>query len=293
MSGFIKVDFQLKFKDKGYRGLLKKLQTFLKYSATVGVHQSDGKKRVARRYTAMSSGKSRISGRSSIMTIAKLAYQNEFGATIRIKPRYRTASSTVSKTYNTLTQKISTKTTSRYSALRNANEQGYLLLDKSGKFVAYFKPNSKIRIPERSFIRKVIKDNDPKVEAVISDILQNTFIKGGYTSHKAIEKVAKIIQYKIKNNIKNSSPKNHPLTVKAKGKNSPLVDEQDRITNAIKYKIYKNAFIQDSKSNIQYRYQTSRVLNKLLASANQYNQIVPQTTTTTNVFNYKTFNPNL
>ena len=113
MSGFIKVDFQLKFKDKGYRGLLKKLQTFLKYSATIGIHQSEGKKRVARRYTAMSSGKSRISGRSSKMTLAKLAYQNEFGATIRIKPRYRIASSSTTKTVNTLTQKISIKTANR------------------------------------------------------------------------------------------------------------------------------------------------------------------------------------
>lgn len=293
MSGFIKIDFELKFKDKGYRGLLKKLQTFLKYSATVGVHQSDGKKRVARRYTSMSSGKSRISGRSSKMTIAKLAYQNEFGATIKIRPRYKNISTTTTKTLNTLKQKITIKTKSRRSVLRSANEQGYLLLDKSGKFVAYFKPNSKIRIPERSFIRKVIKENDPKTEVIISEILNNTFIKGGYTAHQAIEKVAKIIQYKVKNNIKNSSPKNHPLTVKAKGKNSPLVDEQDRISNAIKYKIYKNAFVQGSKSNIQYRYQTSRVLNKLLKSSKQYEKIMPQNSTTSNIFNYKALNPNL
>lgn len=302
--GLLEFNVNVIFPSKGYKSLLKKLETLLRYSATIGIHTKDGKKIVQRSYKKRKSQNNdytnmykqytgHISGRGSKMTIAKLAYQNEFGANITIKPRYITKTQQTSKkTYNTLRQKYTHTTYRTYSALRGVRQQGYLLTDKQGNFVAYFKPNSKIRIPERSFIRKVIYKPNPIIKTMTAQILEKTFIKGGYASHSAIDKIAKLIEFQMKNNVSNDQKRNHPLTVKAKGSSTPLKDEKDRIRNSIKYKIYKDANVEGSKGYIAYRAQKIRQLESLARKADQYTKIKEYTTEKFTSLTYKGVNPN-
>ena len=294
-NNLFKIGFNINFKNKNYRGLLRKLQTFLRYMATVGIHEKEGKQKVIRRYSSGKKNKKgknimHNAGKSHRMTIAKLAYQNEFGAVIEIKPRYKTAherhryivkeiSSHKTPTYRRLYRKVMV-TDKKYSKERKANEQGYYLTDKNGNFVAYFKPRSNITIPKRSFILKTIHKPDPKLMSVINTVLQKTFINNGYTAYEAINKIAKLVQHTVKGNVKNNQLSNHPLTIKAKGKNSPLVDEQDRIYNSIKYKIYKNTTVKGSKGYSKLQKQTVKHIDKLLASAKQFEQMIPKFKTT-------------
>lgn len=303
--GLLEFNVNITFPNKGYKSLLKKLETLLRYSATIGIHTKDGKKIVEHRYKKRKSQKNdytnmykqytgHISGRGSKMTIAKLAYQNEFGANIRIKPRYKTVTKQTSKkTYNTLRQRYTYTTYDTFSKRRGVREQGYLLTDKNGNFVAYFKPNKIIRIPERSFIRKVIYKPNPNVQTMVTKVLEKTFIKGGYTSHTAITKIAKLIEFQMKNNVSNDQKRNHPLTIKAKGSNIPLKDEKDRIRNSIKYKLYKDVNVQGSKGYVAYRAQKVRQLQSLARKADQYSKITPYTTEKFKSFTYKGINPNL
>ena len=41
-NNLFKIGFNINFKNKNYRGLLRKLQTFLRYMATVGIHEKEG-----------------------------------------------------------------------------------------------------------------------------------------------------------------------------------------------------------------------------------------------------------
>ena len=291
MAGLFQLEFHIDNKMSGYKSILNKLKTFMQYMATVGVHSAEGQKKVIRRYTSMSKGTTHNAGKSYRMNIVKLAYQNEFGANITIKPRYITRTRTVGKnTVHTLKTRQTFKTIEKYSALRKAKQQGYLLLNKQGKFVAYFKPNSVIRIPARPFIRKVITDPNANLMNAVNSVLENTFIKGGYRASTAIRKIAKLVQFQIKSNIHNSTPRNHPLTFKAKGFNSPLVDEQDRLSKAIKFKIYKGA-----KGMEAYRIQRNiKFIDKALKTIDQFNDkgIISSETKIGKVFTYKGFNPN-
>lgn len=294
-NNFFRIGFNIQFQNRNYRGLLRKLQTFLRYMATVGIHEKEGKQKVVRRYSTgkvNKNGKPIVhnAGKSHRMTIAKLAYQNEFGAIIEIKPKYKTAherrrkivkelSRYSSPTYRRLYRTVMV-TDKKYSKEKRAREQGYLLTDKSGKFVAYFKPRSSIKIPKRSFILKTIHKPDPKLIAVIGNVLQKTFVNKGYTANEAITKIAKLVQHTMKGNVKNNQLSNHPLTIKAKGKNSPLEDEQDRIYKSIKYKIYKDVKVKGSRGNSKLQKQTVKHIDKLLKSAKQFEQMIPKLSTT-------------
>lgn len=291
MSGFLDISFNINFKDTGYKSLLKKIKAFMQYSATVGIHSTEGSKKVIRRYTTMSKKGKKIghlAGKSYRMNIAKLAYQNEFGASIYIKPKYRIAKRKVGgEVLNTFKQRISKNIYEKYSALKKAKYQGYLLLDKKGNFVAYFKPNSVIKIPKRPFIKKIITEPQPALVSSINNVLEKTFIKKGYTARSAIIKIAKLVQFQIKNNIHNSKF-NHPLTVKAKGRNSPLVDEQDRLSKAIKYKIYRGV-----KGKELYTIQKNiHTIDNALNTINQFNKISSTYETKILSFTYKGSNPN-
>ena len=294
-NNFFRLNLNVEFKSKNYKGLLRKLQTFLRYMATVGIHEKEGKQKVIRRYDSgkkNKEGKNIIhnAGKSHRMTIAKLAYQNEFGAVITIKPRYKTAHERHRKIVRELkrwqtSEYIRLKRRvmvidKKYSVERKAKEQGYLLTDKNGNFVAYFKPNTNIKIPKRSFILKTIHEPDPTMLAVINTILQKTIVKNGFTATEAWRKIAKLVNMNMKKNVKRNQLANHPLTIKAKGKNSPLVDEQDRIYNSIKYKIYKNATVKGSKGYGKLQKQTIKHIDKLLASAKQFEQMTPKEKTT-------------
>lgn len=291
MAGLFQLDFHISNKMSGYKSVLNKLKTFMQYMATVGIHSAEGQKKVIRRYTSMSKGTTHKAGKSYRMNIVKLAYQNEFGANITIRPRYITRTRTVGKnTVHTLKTRQSFKTIEKYSALRKAKQQGYLLLNKQGKFVAYFKPDSTIHIPARPFIRKVITDPNTNLMNAVNSVLGNTFVKGGYSASTAIRKIAKLVQFQIKSNIHNSTPRNHPLTFKAKGFNSPLVDEQDRLSKAIKFKVYKGA-----KGMEAYRIQRNiKFIDKALKTIDQFNDkgIISSETKVGKVFTYKGFNPN-
>lgn len=291
-------EIQFSFPTKSYKSFLNKLKLLTLYCATVGIHQEQGNKKVYHRFTYGNINKKtgqpvmHITGKSHRMTVAKLAYQNEFGSTITIRPRYKQVTRKTKTVYHAYRHRITETTVQRYSALRSAREQGYLLKSKTGKFVAYFKPNSKIHIPKRSFIRKIIYEPDSKLETAVSNVLQKVFVGGLYTPKQAITKVAKLVDYKMKNNVKNSSPKNHPLTVEAKGFNSPLTDEQDRLYRSIKFKTYRGIMFSGAGRRA-FRKQTVSRIDKLLKSADQYNDKgLISSNTYTNVFSYKGENPN-
>lgn len=291
MSGFLKIDFNMQFKGKRYKRLLNKLKAFMQYSATVGIHSTEGQKKVMRRYTTMSKkGKKEghIAGRSYRMNIVKLAYQNEFGAQILIKPKYKIATRTVErKVYQTFNKRITVSLKEKYSALRKAREQGYLLLNKRGKFVSYFKPYSIITIPKRPFIKKVVTEPPKELITAINTVLERTFIKNEYTAKNAMVKIAKLVQFQMKNNVHNSK-KNHPLTIKAKGQNSPLVDEQDRLSKSIKYKIYKG-----DKGKLSYTIQKNiHSIDKHLKTISVFETRPSKYKTVTSSFTYKGSNPN-
>lgn len=295
---FIQIDFNFNVNMKHFKSFLKKLKIFLQYSATVGIHSKEGKQKVIRRYSTMSKkGKEvmRRAGKSHTMTVVKLAYQNEFGANIKIKPRYKTVSKKNNKQVHGVNVKVTYSTLEKYSALRGAKEQGYLLLDKSGKFVAYFKPESTIHIPKRPFIRNIITNPTTAMNSSINDVLEHTFIRGGYTARSAFKKIAGVVQQEMQNNVRNNGISNHLLTVRAKGKNSPLIDEQDRLSNAIKFKIYRGAFVKGTKANLEYIKQKNiKTIDSTLKAISQFSTINREIKDlgVTKVKVYKRSNPN-
>lgn len=268
---FLKIDFNIENKNMAYKSVFNKLKTFLNYHATVGIHKEQGKQKVLRRYNKTTkSGKAvgKLAGVSHRMTISKLAYQNEFGATILIKPRYRIKRRTIRKesvtgTVNGRNYRVSVSLLERYyGKKRNASEQGFLLISKSGKFVMYKPPNSTIKIPSRSFIRKVVNEPSADLQANIATILANLFKVGGGRARPAWVEIATLVREEIKKNIHDNKP-NHPITVKAKESSTPLKDEQDRIYKAIKFKLYKGG----PKGDLDYRVQRNiKIIDKALKS---------------------------
>lgn len=240
---FLQFDFKIENKSKRYKSFLTKLKKFILYHATVGIHQAQGKQQVIRRYNKIAkSGKSvsHIGGKSHRMTISKLAYQNEFGANILIRPRYRTARRTVGKMSTRGNRaRVTVSMIEKYSTPMSAKSQGYLLLSKNGDFVMYKPPNSTIHVPERPFIRKVVTDPSASLQSSISDALNNLLKIGGGRVSATWRTIAQLVTEEMKNNVHTGEP-NHGLTVKAKGSSTPLKDEQDRIYNAIKFRVYKS-----------------------------------------------------
>lgn len=240
---FLQFDFKIENKSKRYKSFLTKLKKFILYHATVGIHQAQGKQQVIRRYNKIAkSGKSvsHIGGKSHRMTISKLAYQNEFGANILIRPRYRTARRTVGKMSTRGNRaRVTVSMIEKYSTPMSAKSQGYLLLSKNGDFVMYKPPNSTIHVPERPFIRKVVTDPSASLQSSISDALNNLLKIGGGRVSATWRTIAQLVTEEMKNNVHTGKP-NHGLTVKAKGSSTPLKDEQDRIYNAIKFRVYKS-----------------------------------------------------
>lgn len=291
----IELSLDVKFSTRQYKSFLNRLKKLGLLLATVGIHANEAKQKVTRRYTTMSkkgNEQTHKAGRGNKMTIAKLAYQNEFGANIYIRPRYKVTKKQISSTsLNTPSQKITKTVSMKHSVLRGAKEQGYLLLNKQGKFVAYFKPNSIIRIPERSFLRKTAKNLDPKVQAMCSDILSNILVHRALSPTAGMKEIAKLIELKVKQNMRTVKPVNHELTRKAKGFNLPLVDEKDRLLKSIKYKIYKNPYQLGSVGNKAYHKQLIKTVDECINKANQYEQIAKEITTKTRTTTYKRFNP--
>lgn len=240
---FLQFDFKIENKSKRYKSFLTKLKKFILYHATVGIHQAQGKQKVLKRYNKITkSGKTvgHISGRSHRMTVSKIAYQNEFGKNIHIKPRYRIARRTVGKmsTRGNIAR-VTVSMIEKYSTPMSAKNQGYLLLSKSGKFVMYKPPGSIIRIPSRPFIRKVVTDPSVDLQSRVGNVLNNLFKIGGGRVSASWRTIAQLVTEEMKGNV-HTSEANHSLTIKAKESETPLKDEQDRIYNAIKYRIYKS-----------------------------------------------------
>ena len=290
-NNLFKIDFNVTFPSRSYKGLLNKLKTFVSYCATVGIHQADGKKKVIRRYsTTNKKGKNinHIAGKSHRMNVVKLAYQNEFGATINLKTKYKTTKFTRKIVINRKYARVTRLATRKYSEI--SDNQGYLLLDKQGKFVAYFK--NQIKIPPRPFLTKLLKEKDMKFSALVSQILLDTFVTRKYTSSKAIHKIAQLTQLKVQQNIRSATPKASELTKKAKGFNQPLVDEKDRILKAIKYKVYSKMNIPGSKGQLALQKQNIKHIDKLLKSAKVFDKIIEESNYTTKSFKYKGINPN-
>lgn len=265
---FLQFDFKIENKNKRYKSFLTKLKKFILYHATVGIHQAQGKQKVIKRYNKISkSGKSvsHLAGKSHRMTIAKLAYQNEFGATIYIKPRYKVAKRTVGKmSYIQGDKRVTVSTIEKYSRRMDARYQGYILFDKEGKFVMYKPPGSKIVIPKneksRSFIRKVVNKPSAELKDRVGNVLNGLLKIGGGRVSSSWNTIARIITEEMKNNVHDNKP-NHEITKKAKGSCTPLKDEQDRIYNAIKYRIYKSG---TKNANNYWNEKNARIIDKTL-----------------------------
>lgn len=261
---FLQFDFKIENKNKRYKSFLTKLKKFILYHATVGIHQAQGKQKVIKRYNKISkSGKSisHLAGKSHRMTIAKLAYQNEFGATIYIKPRYKVAKRTVGKmSYVQGDKRVTVSTIEKYSKRMDARYQGYILFDKEGKFVMYKPPDSIIKIPNRSFIRKVVNKPSAELKDRVGNVLNGLLKIGGGRVSSSWNTIARIITEEMKNNVHDNKP-NHEITKKAKGSSTPLKDEQDRIYNAIKYRIYKSG---TKNANNYWNEKNARIIDKTL-----------------------------
>ena len=261
---FLQFDFKIENKNKRYKSFLTKLKKFILYHATVGIHQAQGKQKVIKRYNKISkSGKSvsHLAGKSHRMTIAKLAYQNEFGATIYIKPRYKVAKRTVGKmSYIQGDKRVTVSTIEKYSRRMDARYQGYILFDKEGKFVMYKPPMSTIKIPNRSFIRKVVNKPSAELKDRVGNVLNGLLKIGGGRVSSSWNTIARIITEEMKNNVHDNKP-NHEITKKAKGSSTPLKDEQDRIYNAIKYRIYKSG---TKNANNYWNEKNARIIDKTL-----------------------------
>ena len=265
---FLQFDFKIENKNKRYKSFLTKLKKFILYYATVGIHQAQGKQQVIRRYNKIAkSGKSisHLAGKSHRMTIAKLAYQNEFGATIYIKPRYKVAKRTVGKmSYIQGDKRVTVSTIEKYSKRMDARYQGYTLLDKEGKFVMYKPPGSKIVIPKkeksRSFIRKVANEPSAELKDRVGNVLNGLLKIGGGRVSSSWNTIARIVTEEMKNNVHNNKP-NHKITIRAKGSSTPLKDEQDRIYNAIKYRIYKSG---TKNADNYWNEKNARIIDKTL-----------------------------
>lgn len=269
---FLQFDFKIENKSKRYKSFLTKLKKFILYHATVGIHQAQGKQKVIKRYNKISkSGKSvsHLAGKSHRMTIAKLAYQNEFGATIYIRPRYKVAKRTVGKmSYIQGDKRVTVSTIEKYSKKLDSRYQGYLLLKKGavsgdgskGNFVMYKPAGKSIIIPERTFIRKVVNKPSAELKNRVSDVLNSLLKIGGGRVSSSWNTIARIITEEMKNNVHNNKP-NHEITKKAKGSSTPLKDEQDRIYNAIKYRIYKSG---TKNANNYWNEKNARIIDKTL-----------------------------
>lgn len=295
-AGLFTMDINLKLPSKGWKNILRKLKTFSQYCATVGVHQPDANKLAIRRYTQRVNQsndfssmnkkyKSRRAGVTHRMTIGKIAYQNEYGAKILVKEKFKTVKERIGrrligKTKWWHTGEISSKTMrvtwKRYSKRLPAKQQGYVLVDKSGKFIWHKKPGSVITIPARPFLRPIINEPDPMMISTIEQIMLRTFVNNGHTAPKGWKLIAQYVAMQVKKNIRNSSL-NHPTTVQAKGSAKPLTDEQDRLYNAIKYKIYKGVTEANSKGYASLAKQFERNVDKLLDSAKKFERIQTQT----------------
>lgn len=307
----LQLDINLIFPAKGYRQFLRKLRTFVSYCATVGIHKSEGLKKATRKYfkhvnkdsfTDMyKQYKVQNAGRSHVMTVAKLAYQNEFGTVsyggkypdIVIKPRYKTVRrSQRLGVYHSPRTRTTRTAHWKESVARSANEQGFLLMSRTGDFVMYKKPNETIGIPPRPFLTKVI-DNPPATLANEVGLIMQKALETGGSVPKAYRDIASLVTDVAKSNIDKSPISNHPLTVKAKGFDKAYYGTQNRIYNSVKYKVYKNADKEGSAGNKALQRQMVSYFDVLLAKAKQYENLGRfDWSTTENTFRYKTFNPN-
>lgn len=307
----LQLDINLIFPAKGYRQFLRKLRTFVSYCATVGIHKSEGLKKATRKYfkrvnkdsfTDMyKQYKVQNAGRSHVMTVVKLAYQNEFGTVsyggkypdIVIKPRYKTVRrSQRLGVYHSPRTRTTRTAHWKESVARSANEQGFLLMSRTGDFVMYKKPNETIGIPPRPFLTKVI-DNPPATLANEVGLIMQKALESGGSVPKAYRDIASLVTDVAKSNIDKSPISNHPLTVKAKGFDKAYYDTQNRIYNSVKYKVYKNADKEGSAGNKALQRQMVNYFDVLLAKAKQYENLGRfDWSTTENTFRYKTFNPN-
>lgn len=300
----IEVNLKVNFtRNRDYKSFLSRLKKLGLLLATVGIHEQEGKQKIYRRYTAKNKkGKmvTRISGKSYRMTVAKLAYQNELGTigaggslpNIRIRPRYGIVKAVSKKVRHYQKEKHTIKTTTKYSALRGAREQGYLIKDKQGKFVAYFPPDKEIKIPPRPFLSPICKNPPTDLAMQINSTIKKILIDKTLNPKQGFNEIAKITELKIKQNMRNIKPSAHPVTRKAKGFNLPLVDEKDRLTKAIKYKVYNNPYKIGSRDAKRYSKQFEAGVEKLLKSAEQYEKIAMEITEETKVKVYKGLNPN-
>ena len=282
------ISVDLKFSKRQYKSFLNRIKKLSLYVVAVGILPQDGKIKIKRTYIPRGKNKAVTAGKSHTMTLAKLAYQNEFGAEILIKEKYihKTEKNRVRKSINGARVQISTVT--KYSAL--SSKQGYVLCDKQGKMIALFPVGKTIKIPSRSFLRRTVRETDNNLSMACTQIMYGTLIKRSVSPKKAIDAIGKLVTAKVKRNIVQNKP-NHPVTVKAKGKNTPLIDEQNRIYKHIKYKVFNNPYQFGTKVNQAYLKMYTRGIDKLLKSADVFTKKAKSVTQETSLFKYKI--PNL
>lgn len=215
----ITFDMQVKFENKEYKKFLKRLMGLSKSFATIGIHRTEGQKPVLRRYYDRK-GHVHRAGVSSQFNIAKLAWQNEYGANIDVRTKFF----------------ISNK-----GNIRRKKKQGLLLINKRGEFVTYFPAGSSINIPARRFMRNTIVRPDQANMNKILFYMKEYLLWSNNTLKGAWDSMGREVGFNIVKNIYSAKPPNHSITVQMKGHNQPLRDEDNRLAKNIRVKSYINS----------------------------------------------------
>lgn len=225
-DNIINFNMRIEFKDKEYRRFLKKIVNMSKSFASIGIHSQDGQKPVVRKYVTghneYSAGVVHRAGITSQFNIAKLAYQNEYGADIPIKTKFR----------------VRRKPSKSGAIISTVKKQGYVIRDKNGKFIAYFPVGHVIKIPARRFMHNAVVRPEQKHMDKAMFYVKNYLLFGSASLTTTWKMMGRQIELNIRKKIWNATPPNHPVTVKAKGFNRPLIEEQKRLINNIKTNVY-------------------------------------------------------
>ena len=252
-NNIINFNMRIEFKDKEYKRFLKKLSGISKSFASIGIHSQDGQKPVVRKYVTghneYSAGVVHRAGITSQFNIAKLAYQNEYGADIPIKAKFR----------------VRSKPTKSGAIISTVKKQGYVLRDKNGKFIAYFPVGHVIKIPARRFMHNAVVRPEQKYMDKALFYAQNYLLFGSASLTTTWKMMGRQVELNIRKKIYNSTPPNHPLTVKAKGFNRPLIEEQKRLINNIKTEVYVSSNKLSNMAMLDKR--TANIAEKLYKSS--------------------------
>lgn len=152
--------------------------------------------------------------------LLKIAAAHEFGATINIPARSQQIFRKINKDGS-----FNQRTGSRFVKKDKSNYSSWVTIE------AYT-----ITIPERSFIRSTVDENEEKYYRK-SESVMGKIIDGQLDKFQALSLLGQLVEGDIKSQIINlDSPPNAASTIRKKGSANPLVDK-DFLGGAIRYAV--------------------------------------------------------